>query len=644
MKTAPYGTWHSPISADLVSSAGVGIGSPLVDGNTLYWVESRPKEGGRMVVVTSNEDGIQVLTPDGFNVRTRVHEYGGGAYTVSRDVIYFSNFADQRLYEQPVGHAPKALTPAEDIRFADCDVDHGNKRLLCVREDHRRDGEAVNAIVAVSMDGNDEGAILVSGADFYAYPRLSADGKRLAWISWDHPNMPWDHVSLWIGDIDGDGTVGNAIRINEGIDESVLDLQWSDDGTLYFAADRTGWWNLHRYASDKVTAVLQMEAEFGGPLWNLGQRNYTLVNDKQAAVVYHTTTGAKLALLNLDDGSLTDLDARADYHQLTVMDGDVVAVRAPTNDTTALVKIPTSAGSFQLIRQPGRLPVDPRFLSQPRSIEFPTAQGKTARAYYYPPANADFAATTDELPPLLVKIHGGPTGYSSAALQLGIQFWTSRGFAVVDVNYGGSTGYGREYRNRLRGKWGIVDLEDTVNAVKYLVANKKADPDRIAIRGGSAGGYTTLAALAFSDVFSAGANYYGVSDLEALAKDTHKFESRYLDSLVGPYPADKHIYEERAPINHLDGFDTPLIVFQGTEDRVVPPNQSEMIVDALRAKKVPVAYLPFEGEQHGFRQAKNIIRSLEAELYFYGQVFGFTPADDIAPVDIENAGGLKAAD
>ena len=639
MTTAPYGTWESPISAALTAGSTNGVLALQVDGEDLYWLESRPLEGGRYVLMKHNPGSEpQEITPQAFNVRTRVHEYGGRSFQVVAGTTYFSNFADQALYAQLPGNAPVQLSVSENLRYADCAHDPVHNRLLCVREDHRAEGEAINALVAVDLSGQpNDGTILWQQSDFVGYPRVSPDGSQMTWISWDHPNMPWDNVALWLAPIGADGKLGDPVRLNEGVDESVLQPTWAADGTLYFLTDRSGWWNLHRFDGERISAVHQLEAELGGPLWALGTKFFELLNDQQALVEYSSADGIKLGVLDLQSGTLQPYDLPyVAYASVVARDGVAYFVAGLSDAPSQIVALDLASGQTSVIRETGERVVAAEYLSEPEAITFPTAGGGEAYGYYYPPANADFTAPADELPPLMVLMHGGPTAATSAVFSAAKQYWTSRGFAVVDVNYRGSTGYGRAFRQALNGQWGIVDLEDAVAATEYLVAQKKADPNRLLIRGGSAGGYTTLSALAFTDVFAAGANYFGVSDLQALAEHTHKFESRYLDSMVGPYPEAKATYEARSPINALDGFNSPLITFQGLEDRVVPPEQSEMIYQAVKAKGTPTAYIAFEGEQHGFRSAENNITALQSELYFYGKVLGFAPAGDLPAVDIDN--------
>ncbi len=637
---APYGTWASPITADLVAGQGVVLGEVAGDGPDLYWSELRPAEGGRKVIVRRTPDGRtgDVLPPP-FNARTTVHEYGGGDFVVDGGVIYFSNFADQRLYRLRPGDAPLPLTPPGAWRYADAVVDRHGLRLVCVCEDHTRgDQEAENCVAAVPLDGCPP-QVLVRGADFYASPRLSPDGRRLAWLSWDHPNMPWDGTTLWVAPVRADGTVGEARRVAGGPDESVFQPEWSPDGVLYFVSDRTGWWNLYRWreSDDAVEPLAPQEAEFGRPQWLFRMSTYGFVDATTLVCSFIARGVWHLALLDTRRRSLDVLDlGYTDIHQVTPAAGAVYFIGGSPTEAPALVRLDVARWTAEVIRSSRPQPVDPAYISIPQAIEFPTAGGRTTHGWYYPPTNKDFTGPPGQRPPLLVVAHGGPTSFSPAVLRLEFQYWTSRGFALADVNYGGSTGYGRAYRNRLRGQWGEVDVDDCVQAARYLVERGLADGARLAIRGGSAGGYTTLCALAFRDVFRAGASYFGVSDLEALHRETHKFESRYDHHLVGPYPERADLFRARSPVHAAHRIRVPVIFFQGLEDRVVPPNQSEMMVDALRRGGIPVAYLVFEGEQHGFRRAETIRRTLEAELYFYGRIFGFTPADPLPPVRIHN--------
>ncbi|MGP1387708.1 MAG: S9 family peptidase [Thainema sp.] len=639
-QTAPYGTWKSPISADLIVASSIRLGEIRLDSNDIYWNELRPQEGGRSVVVRRTPDGaIADVTPAPFNVRTRVHEYGGGAYTVHDGVVYFSNFADQRLYRQVIGQDPQPITPEGAFRYADAVVDNRHQRLICVREDHSTsEREAVNTIVAVDQNGDEAGGtVLVSGSDFYSSPRLSPDGSQLAWLSWNHPNMPWDGTELWVASVQPDGSLDMSRKVAGGLVESVFQPEWSPSGVLHFISDRSGWWNLYRWQAGEITSLYPIDAEFGSPQWVFGMTNYGFASANSLLCLYLLDGVQHFSRLDLATGSMSQSQLPYELFGGIQVNADQAAfIGGSPTQPSALVMLDHATSKTEELRRSNTVEVDPGYLSEPKVIQFPTSDDLKAYGIYYPPTNQDYQAPDSERPPLLVKSHGGPTAATSTAFNLSIQYWTSRGFAVLDVNYGGSTGYGRAYRERLKGQWGVVDIDDCCNGAKYLVAEGLADGDRLAIDGGSAGGYTTLGALTFRDVFKAGASYYGVSDMVALAEETHKFESRYLDGLVGAYPAAKEIYQLRSPINFVDQLSCPVIFFQGDEDKIVPPNQAELMVNALKQKGIPVAYVLFEGEQHGFRKAENIKRALDAEFYFYARVFGFEPADTIEPVKIMN--------
>ncbi len=638
----PFGSWQSPITSDLVASTAGGLGRILLDGQDLYWLETRPAEGGRSVIMRRTSDGIiSSLTPAPYNVRSRVHEYGGAAFTVAAGTVYFSNFADQRIYRQVAGNEPQPITPAEQLRYADGVLDLRRGRLVCVREDHTVEGrEAVNTLVSISIDDSDAGRVIVSGNDFYANPRLSPDGTRLAWLTWNHPNMPWDGTELWVGELTADGGIVRSERIAGGLTESIYQPEWSPDNVLHFVSDRTGWWNLYRWQDGYTIALCPMEAEFGQPQWVFGTFTYTFASRDHIICTYLQQGISHIADLTISTRTLTEIETPYTSLEspLAVTPERIVFLAASAKEPTSLVQLDRSTGNLEVIRRVSQLTIDPCYLSTPQPIEFPTENGLTAYGLFYPPYNRDYAAVVPggDLPPLLVMSHGGPTSAARSQLNLNIQYWTSRGIAVLDVNYGGSTGYGRAYRERLAGQWGIVDVDDCANGARYLAELKLVDGKRLLITGGSAGGYTTLCALTFRDTFKAGASYYGISDLEILVRDTHKFESRYTDKLVGPYPERRDIYQQRSPINYTDRLSCPVIFFQGLEDKVVPPNQAELMVQALRSKGLPVAYLQFEGEGHGFRRSENIKRSLDSELYFYSRVFGFDLADPVESVLIEN--------
>lgn len=640
-KPAPCGSWKSPITSDLIVSESIGLSQPKISGDDTYWIEMRPSEGGRQVVVRQRNGERVEMTPPGFNARTRVHEYGGGDYVVHGDAVYFSNFADQQIYRVRQNEAPERCSrDAGDarVRYADFVVDHSRQRLICVREDHRAaNREASNELVTVPLRGG-ASTVLASGYDFYSSPRISRDGSRLAWLCWNHPNMPWDGCELWAGEFDQDGRITGARLVAGGKSESIFQPEWSPDGLLYFVSDRTGWWNLYREAEGGAKKnVCRMEAEFGTPQWIFGLSTFAFAAPQKIVCTFVERGIWRLCEIDPATGRLNRIEAPyTDISFVGARDNRAVFRAGSPAEGLAIVDFSLDTNQANVLQRASKLAIDSGYLSQPEAIEFPTTGGETSHAFFYAPNNAEFNPLPEEKPPLLVKSHGGPTSATVAVLMLGIQYWTSRGIAVLDVNYGGSTGYGRKYRERLNGTWGVVDVDDCVNGANFLAGAGRVDGNRLMIDGGSAGGYTTLCALTFRDVFKAGASYYGVSDLEALELDTHKFESRYSNGLIGPYPERRDLYFERSPVHFAEQLSCPVIFFQGLEDKVVPPNQAELMVEALRQKGVPVAYVPFEAEQHGFRRAENIKRSLDAELYFYSRVFGFDLAEKVEPVAIEN--------
>jgi dipeptidyl aminopeptidase/acylaminoacyl peptidase len=698
---APYGSWHTPITSELVVRAAASLGGVVVDGDSVWWSELRPEEGGRTQIVHKSGQGPAVdMLPAGFNARTAVHEYGGAAWWVRGHSVWFANWHDQRLYRLTGRAMPAPVTPEPEAprgdRWADGALDGSGRWIVVVRERHlpgATPADVVNEIVVFDTSGQLEPRPLVTGPDFVSDPRLSPDGTRLCWLQWNHPDMPWDGTELMVAGVEWKDTgpelgspavvAGRPHRAprGRGDGESVFQPRWHPDGSLWFVSDRTGWGNLYRWVPDgldgaEVEPRVQMEAEIGAPQWVFGQSRYAFLGDGRVVFAYQSDgldhlaveappeaepqgeAGARAARSGAAGAGSTARSSTGDlnvpYTAIASVEAAgeaVVFIGASATAEPAVVRVPlrpaadepggVEAGEPAILRPPRDLGLGPGWFSVPEPIAFPTSGGRTAHALFYPPTNPEVAGPAPgdgEKPPLLVFIHGGPTAAARPMLQLGIQYWTSRGFAVADINYGGSTGYGRQYLRQLDGNWGVIDLDDCVAAARWLAERGRVDPDRLAIRGGSAGGYTTLAALAFRDTFAAGASHFGVADLEALATETHKFESRYLDGLIGPYPARRDLYIERSPVHHVEGFDRPLIVLQGLEDEVVPPNQAEMIVGALRGKGVPVAYVTFEGEQHGFRQAANIRRALDAELSFYGQVFGFDlpPGEGIEPVTVEN--------
>ncbi len=705
----PFGSWPSPITAELIVQASVGLGGPAFAGGDLWWSELRPTEAGRVQLVRkridapADEPGIEVL-PDGFSARTRVHEYGGGAWWLhpvdegdepGGDVtLFFTNWADQRLYRvdhagTPEAGEPVAITPAaageepHAFRFADGVVTPGGDWVICVREWHGapKATEARNEIVAIPADGSADPTVLVGvtidqdGPDFVSSPRLGPAGDRLCWLQWDHPAMPWDATELWRADLDlgswnATPTIEHAEIVAGGAGESVTEPA-AVGAELWFVSDRDDGhvstdrrWNLyaHNFAPDAPVdrPITTGGAEFGGPAWVFGTSSWVATSEGPTVAVGRVEGRDRLVAVSDADLSMAWDDELprmvwvdtpfASLDGLVALGaGRVACVAASFTGEPAVVSFESPAAvlsgaapavAHTVHRAPRDLGIDGEaWFSVPEHIEFPTtpnADGGEAVAYalFYAPRNPDHAGPAGAAPPLVVMSHGGPTSAARPQLQLGIQYWTSRGFAVVDVNYRGSTGYGRDYRDALHDRWGIVDVDDCIAAARHLAAEGRVDGERLAIRGGSAGGYTTLCALTFHDDFTAGTSLYGVADLEALAKDTHKFESRYLDGLIGPYPAAIDVYTARSPIHHVDQLDTPLLILQGLEDEVVPPAQAQMMADALEAKGVPYAYVAFAGEQHGFRQAPNIRRAFEAELYFYSRIFGFDLAEPIEPVEI----------
>jgi dipeptidyl aminopeptidase/acylaminoacyl peptidase len=647
---APYGSWASPITVDVLTGGAVGLGYVDLAEDGLYWVEGRAQENGRTALVFQPDGGEpRDVVPTGFNVRTRVHEYGGGAYWRNGRTLFCSSFDDSRVYRfDGSDETPRPVTPepAEPhaLRYADGVVTPDGSTIVCVRERHVG-REVLNELVSFPADGSAEPRVIVDGRDFYAAPRLDPAGRKLAWITWDHPNMPFDASDLCVADFAVDGTVSGARRVAGGGDESVLDPLWSPDGDLHFVADTNGWWNLYVERRGQIETVCQTDGEFAQAFWVFGLSQYAFLADGRIVCAITKAAQERLHILDPKAHTLTPLDlpyVTYSRSPIRAVGNRIAFCAAGTKTPTAVVTYDLDERVSQTARTSLDVDVDPRYFSEGEPIDFSGADGETAYGFFYAPTNPDFEGPADELPPLVVHVHGGPTDHETNALDLEFQFFTSRGIAVADVNYGGSTGYGRAYRQRLNGRWGEVDLGDAVGAVHALTASGRVDPSRVAITGGSAGGYTTLLALALTGEFAAGMSAFGIADLELLAAETdHKFESHYEHSLVGPYPERADLYRERSPIHHADRISAPLLILQGLDDKVVPPVQAETIIAALRERGVPYAYLAFEGEGHGFRRADSRRRMHEAELSFLAQVFGFEPADGSEPLRIDNLESVR---
>ncbi len=636
-RTAPYGSWDSLLGADLVARAGRRLSQPRLDRDTIYWLEGRPSEGGRQVVVRARAGGgPEDVTPESANVRTLVHEYGGGDFLIRSGELFYVDLHQpgiQRLggkERRPLGGT------LPDARYADFDLSPRGRWLVGVEEEHREGQEAENRIVAFDLDAGTR-RVIAAGHDFVSTPRFSPGGDRVAYLAWEHPNMPWDGTTLFVAPFGDGGETGTPRSVTGGRDESIFQPSFSPAGRLTFVSDRSGWWNLYQERESGIVALCSREAEFGLPQWVFGMSTYGFVDEETVLCIYRVNGIERLARLEIGQQRLVDLGAPyTSFDGLDVGGRRACFIGASATMPAAICSLDLEADRVEELCRSFEIDFDPGLLSLPEAVEFPSDRGRIAHAFLYRPSHPDLRAPAGESPPLIVKSHGGPTSATSSALKLGTQYWTSRGFAVADVNYGGSTGYGRAYRQLLRGAWGVVDVDDCTHAALFAASQGIADPERLAVSGGSAGGYTTLCALTFRDVFGAGASHYGVGDLEALARDTHKFESRYLDLLVGPYPERRDLYIQRSPIHHTARLSCPVIFFQGLEDRIVPPSQAEEMVAALAARGITHAYVPFEEEQHGFRRAENIQTALEGELFFYAHVFGFSV--DVRPRTVRIVG------
>ncbi|MPV37302.1 alpha/beta hydrolase family protein [Georgenia subflava] len=667
----PCGTWPSPVLAQTLTERAVSLSLPQIDGAHVYWLEGRPEEGGRTALVCRSADGepadVVATMPDGSpaDVRSRVHEYGGAAYTVLAGTVVFSHGGDGRLYRLETGrgggrHAgppsdpePVGLTPEAQWRFADPVIDVTRGVVYAVREDHSSaadGGEPVNELVSVPLDGSAADDVsrvtaLVTGHDFVTSPVLNEDATRLAWITWEHPHMPWTSSRLHVGALTTEGTLADEEVIAGGDGVSVAQPVWTPGGDLLHVDDSSGWWNLYRTEGvgpgrdgpPRSRDLHPSEMEFTPPQWRLGPRTVAVLDEDHVVCSWTSEGRWHMGTVRLANGELEEWHTGWEpVGDIAASGGRVVLVAATPTRTPAIVEIDLEARDVGVLKESCAVRLDDGDVSPARPISWSSTDGAEAHGFFYAPRSSRFVGPEDELPPLIVMTHGGPTSATLGVLSLGVQFWTSRGFAVLDVNYGGSTGYGRAYRERLDGVWGVVDVADCASGAEHLAASGMVDRRRMAIRGGSAGGFTTLAALAFTDVFTAGASLYGIGDLAALARDTHKFESRYLEGLVGPYPEAEEVYRERSPVHHTDRLSAPLVLLQGSDDKVVPPNQAEQMAEAVRSKGLPVAVVMFEGEAHGFRRAENIQAAVLAELSFYAQVWGFEPAGDVPRLAVEN--------
>ncbi|MBM3193057.1 MAG: S9 family peptidase [Chlamydiae bacterium] len=628
----PYGSFSSPISAELVAKGSVAIRQILIDEDHLFWIEGRPEENGRAVAVCyeSKKD----ILPSPYYIRTTVHEYGGKCSEIFDGIIYFSNFTDQNLYKLLPDKTVVKITNTTVFRFADFSIHPNGKWLYCVLEDHTEKDRIENCIGRVDLETGEVEKI-AKGHDFYAAPRLSPDGKKIAFIFWDHPNMAWDATELWIADLGTTGYIESEKKIAGSKDESVVEPSFSPEGLLYFISDRSGYWNLY---NEENEAIYEMNAEFSNPIWLLGNKSYTFVkveNKTKIAAIITEKAIDSLALIDIEKHTLKKipLEFNTISDISTWKENIVIIAKSPTK-LQHIIQVDPISEKISILKAPKELEIDSSYFSTPEIIEFPSLNDKTAFAFFYPPKNPKVRAKNSEKPPLIVFTHGGPTSNVNSSLKLAIQFWTSRGFAVCDVNYSGSSGFGREYRDRLKGNWGVVDVFDVCSAAKFLVNKGAVDKDKLIIEGGSAGGYTTLAALTFTDVFKVGGSYFGVSDLELLTQDGHKYEARYLDSLIGPYPAKKSLYQERSPLFHADKLSCPVLFLQGGMDKIVPKNQAEKMYEALLKKKIPTAYILFEEEAHGFRSSQNIITAFESELYFYRKILKIPSNEKAPPIKI----------
>ncbi|MCL5946503.1 MAG: prolyl oligopeptidase family serine peptidase [Chloroflexi bacterium] len=634
----PFGGWPSPITPQIVAAAGVSLSHVEVDGSQIYWLEGRPQENGRSCIVRWDpEEGMTDAIPAWLNARSRVHEYGGGEYIAAEGDLFVSHFLDGSLFR--IGNRLRTtspLTTAGTVRFADFTLDQARHRLISVCEDHRSSPDPENLLITISLNEPHQIEPLVQGAGFYSSPRLSPDSTKLCWVSWNHPDMPWDSTQLFVATVLEHGGLSDPIRIAGDVRESALFPQWLPNGHLLFASDRSGWWNLYCWNGHDVRPITDEQAEFAVPPWILGCRPFIPLSNEQAVAIMTTGDGQALVIVDLASGAIrkvsTPFTAFAPW--LAAYRGRIVCIVSHAQAAPAVVLIDPLTGVHEVLHRSSTLELSPSVLARPEHMTYEAPGGETVHAFYYPPTNGAYRGPDGAAPPLRVVCHGGPTSATTTALNLGNQLWTSRGYAVLDVNYRGSSGYGRSYREALYGTWGKADVDDCCAGADALAQTGRVDASRLIIAGGSAGGFTALAALTFRETFTAGASYYGIADLELLLKDMHKFESRYLERLIGPYPAAQALFQERSPIYHADQLTRPVILFQGLDDKVVPPNQAEQLVEHLRARRIPHVYVTFPGEGHGFQKAENVRRALACELSFFSQILQIPLSESIEHIPV----------
>ncbi|TVY05692.1 S9 family peptidase [Paenibacillus cremeus] len=629
-KSSSYGSWVSPLTSELITTQFVELSGPSMIDGSLFWAEGRPLEGGRVVVVCRTADGREYdVIPASYNVRSRVYEYGGGASVFFNGYLYFSNFEDNLIYKQPLSGEgkPVPITTDSNLRYADLVIDEARNRLICVREDHRQEGEPTLSIVALDCNKTGEGDVLVEGADFYLAPQISLDGKRMCWLAWNFPIMPWDGTELWMAEVLEDGRISSAFHVAGNEKESIFQPMWHRDGSLYFSSDKTDWWNIYRYSDGQIQQITNEQVDFGLCNWQCGTSMFTFFDDDTIVSSYAKHSLFYLGWIDIPTGRLRTQDTPYTFiGSPIVYNGKILLNAACSTTPHRIISLHPNTGEIETLVTSNRIQLNTDYLSTATVIDFPSRDGWMSHGLYYPPTNRDFEGGENELPPLLITVHGGPTGMTSPGFRWDIQYYTSRGFAVLDVNYRGSTSYGRSYRDALNNNWGTADVEDCVAGALYLANTGKVDRRRLAITGGSAGGYTTLSSLAFSDVFAVGGCHFGISDCELWAKETHKFERRYLDGLIGELPGQLELYHQRSASHALERYHSPLIMFHGLEDKVVPPNQAQIMADGLKSRGLPVSYLTFEGEGHGFLRAENLRRALDEQFLFFSCHLAFDPS------------------